>query len=264
MRRRKRTHGNVGASQNRKIVMITGATGGIGMALAKEFIRCGYRLILVASREERLRRLTARLERACPTCVVAVIRQDLSISGAAAKLYGKLREKNIQVDILVNNAGIGLVGEEIHLPLIKERKMIGLNISAVTELTHLFLRDMCQRGEGKILNVASVGAFQPGPYTAAYYATKSYVASFSRALRVEAREHGVQISVLCPGTTRTEFFERAGSSVPMWAMSADRVARAAVRGLEKNKEIIVPGIGNRVLQLLPERIKLRGIAWLKR
>lgn len=250
-------------AQNCKIVLITGAASGIGFALANEFALRGYRLVLTARRKERLQRAAVRLEKRFPGCVAAVISGDLSKSDGALCLYREIKERNITVDVLVNNAGFGLVGEEISLPLTAEREMIGVDVLAVTELTHLFLRDMCRRGAGKILNVASVGAFQPGPYTASYYAAKAYVASYSRAVRVEARKYGVQVSVLCPGTTRTAFFERAGSQTPFWAMPAGKVAAEAIRGLEKNKELIIPGIGNRLLQLLPEQIKLFGVALLK-
>lgn len=250
--------------QNRKTVLITGATSGIGLALAAEFARQGYRLVLAASNQKRLKRAAVWLEKRYPTCVIAVISRDLSRPGAAVGLYRKIKESNITVDILVNNAGFGLVGEEISLPLAAERDMIRVNVAAVTELTHLFLREMSQRETGKILNVASVGAFQPGPYTAAYYATKAYVASYSRAIRREAKENGVQVSVLCPGSTKTAFFRRAGSHTPLWAMSARKVAKKAYRGLEKNREFIIPGIGNRMLLFVPEWFRLYGIAFLKR
>lgn len=252
------------AGQNGKTVLVTGATSGIGLAMAREFAGRGCHLVLSASRERPLRKVAARLEREFPFSVIAVICQNLAEDGGGIGLYEKVSDRNITVDVLVNNAGFGLVGEEISLSLAKERDMIGVNIAAVTELTHLFLRDMCQRGEGKILNVASVGAFQPGPYTGAYYATKAYVANYSQALRVEAKKYGVQVSVLCPGTTRTAFFDKAGSAVPIWAMSARKVAKAAFRGLEKNREMIVPGAGNKLLRLLPQRVKLQGVAMLKR
>lgn len=250
--------------ESKKTVLITGATSGIGLALAKEFAVRGYRLVLVASRKEQLKRVAVRLERHFSACVIAVVCQDLSKCEGGINLYNQVKAKNITVDVLVNNAGFGLVGEEISLSLAREREMIGVNVYAVTELTHLFLQDMCRRRVGKILNVASVGAFQPGPYTAAYYATKAYVANYSRALRVEAKKYGVQVSVLCPGTTRTAFFEKTGSATPIWAMSAKKVAKAAYCGLEKNWGMIIPSVGNRLLLLLPERIKLQGIALLKR
>lgn len=264
MQRMKSGNGKWHSIQDRKTVLITGATSGIGLALAKEFAREGCRLVLAASRENRLKMVAAKLEREFPTSVIGAICQDLSEDGGGIGLYGKVKARNISVDVLVNNAGFGLAGEEISLSLGREREMIGVNISAVTELTHLFLRDMCRRGGGKILNVASVGAFQPGPYTAAYYATKAYVANYSRALRVEAKKYGVQVCVLCPGTTRTAFFEKTGSEIPVWAMSARKVAKAAFRGLERNQEVIIPGAGNRLLQLLPQRVRQMGVAFLKR
>lgn len=265
MKRTKADNGgnNYRTAQNRKTVLITGATSGIGLALAQEFARQGYRLVLTASRKERLKRVAFRLGKRFPTCVIAAISQDLAKTGGAIKLYRQIKKRNLTVDVLVNNAGFGLVGEEVFLPLSREREMLGVNITALTELTHLFLGEMCKQGGGKILNVASVGAFQPGPYTAAYYATKAYVAQYSRALRVEAKKYGVHVSVLCPGSTKTDFFRRVGSAAPIWAMSPQKVARAAFRGLEMNREIIIPGVGNRLLQLLPERVKVLGTAFLK-
>ena len=262
--RNRKDHGGREIRQNRKTVLITGATSGIGLALAKEFARQGYRLVLAASKRERLKRVAFQLEKSFPTCVIAVMEEDLSKSIGGIMLYAQVRKKNITVDILVNNAGFGMVGEEVSLPLAREREMIGVNILAVTELTHLFLQDMCCRGEGKILNVASVGAFQPGPYTASYYATKAYVASYSRALRAEAAKKGVQVCVLCPGTTKTSFFEKTGSAVPFWAMSPKKVARSAFRGLEKNQEVIIPGVPNRLMRWLPESWKMWWIARVKR
>lgn len=250
--------------EDRRTVLITGTTSGIGLALGKKFAQMGYRLVLTASDQERLQKVAENLERYFPTCVAAVIPQDLGKSGAGISLYKEVKARNISVDILVNNAGFGLAGEEISLSLEQEMEMLRVNIAAVTELTHLFLRDMCQRKSGKILNVASVGAFQPGPYTAAYYATKAYVANYSRGLRVEAKKYGVQVSVLCPGTTRTAFFQKTGSKTPVWAMSARKVAEAAYQGLMNQKEVIIPGVGNRLLQLLPERVKLCGVAFLKK
>lgn len=262
-KKRKKTGKRI-SMEDRKTVLITGSTSGIGLALAGKYARNGYRLVLTGSKRERLQVAASRLEKTFPTCVAAVICQDLREMGAAEKLYEQVTKRNITVDVLINNAGFGLVGEEISLPLEREREMLCVNITAVTELTHLFMRDMCERKAGKILNVASVGAFQPGPYTAAYYATKAYVASYSRGLRVEGKKYGVQVSVLCPGTTRTAFFQKTGSHTPVWAMSANKVADIAYQGLQKNKEIIIPGLGNQLLQLLPERVRLWGIAWLKR
>lgn len=249
---------------NKKTVLITGGTSGIGFALAKKFVREGCMVILVASRGERLSRAKRMLERIKQDASVEMICQDLSVDEAAGQVYQAVARKHLSVDILVNNAGFGMAGEAVANDMFREQKMLRLNIQTVTQLCELYLGEMYQRGSGKILNVASVGAFMPGPYTASYYASKAYVASYSRAIRYEAAGKGVQVCTLYPGTTRTEFFGRAGSKTPFWAMSPDRVAKIAYQGLMKNKEVIIPGVVNRLLRLVPVKIKLLGVAVLKK
>ena len=250
----------------RKVVLITGATSGIGFALAKCFRKEGYFLILTSSSRERLQQAAIELRKSIPGRKegIAVICQDLSLPDAAEQLYARLKKKGIKVDILVNNAGIGMLGEAAENNLEKLHQMIQVNIKALTQLCTLFLHEMYREGSGKILNVASVGAFQPGPYTASYYASKAYVARYSRAIRHEAAGKGVQVCTLYPGTTRTDFFRRAGGETPFWAMPADKVARIAFAGLMKNREIIVPGMFNRLLLLVPVKIKLKAVAGIKR
>lgn len=247
-----------------KTVLITGSTSGIGFALAKKFVSEGYQVILVASRQQRLEKAKKMLERINPKSRIETICQDLSVSGAAEKVYCEVVCKKLSVDILVNNAGFGLVGEAVENDILKEEAMLRINMQTVTQLCEIFLRDMYRKRCGKILNVASVGAFMPGPYTASYYASKAYVASYSRGIRYEAAGKGVQVCTLYPGTTRTEFFDKAGSKTPFWAMSPDRVAQIAYEGLSKNKEMIIPGITNRLLRLMPVKLKLFGVAILKK
>lgn len=252
--------------KKRKTVLITGATSGIGFALAKRFRKEGYDLVLVSSSEERLVQTEEKLLRSISQKKnrITVICQDLSMMDAVWKINQQLKKKKISIDILVNNAGVGLIGEAVINDTEKLNHMIQVNIQAVTQLCTVFLREMYQKGSGKILNVASVGAFQPGPYTAAYYASKAYVASYSRAIRCEAARRGIQICTLYPGTTRTDFFRKAGKETPFWAMSPDRVAHIAYIGLMKNQENIVPGIFNRFLRLIPVKIKSKAVAVLKR
>lgn len=245
-------------------VLITGGTSGIGLALAKQFVRNGYHLVLVASDKGRLAKAKILLKRINPDSRIMLVCQDLSVEGAAYRVYQKVQQANVSVDILVNNAGFGLVGEAVNHDVGQEEAMLRLNIQTVTQLCELFLKEMYQKGKGKLLNVASVGAFMPGPYTAAYYASKAYVASYSRAIRYEAAKKGVQVCTLYPGTTRTAFFNRAGSGTPFWAMSPDRVAQTAYEGLQKNKEMIIPGVLNRLLCFVPVRWKLAGVALIKR
>ena len=250
--------------KRKKMVLITGGTSGIGLALAKRFAKKGYGIVLTASRKEHLIQAKALLKRINPKCRIELICQDLSVNGAAEQVYRKTVQNNLVIDILVNNAGIGLVGEAAMNERKKEEEMLRINIQALTQLCGCFLKDMYQRGHGKVLNVASVGAFMPGPYTAAYYASKAYVASYSHAIRYEAAGKGVQVCTLYPGTTRTQFFKRAGSATPFWAMSSDRVAKAAYKGLMKNKEMIVPGLINRCIRLIPVKWKLLGVAQIKK
>ena len=180
--------------KKRKTVLITGATSGIGFALAKCFGKEGYDLILVSSSKERLYQTEVKLLQFMQGGKngIVTICQDLSMPDAAQKINQQLKKKKVSVDILVNNAGVGLIGEAVTNDAEKLNQMLQVNIQAVTQLCTVFLREMYQKGGGKILNVASVGAFQPGPYTAAYYASKAYVASYSRAIRSE--EQPIRIS----------------------------------------------------------------------
>lgn len=248
----------------KKTVLITGATGGIGFALAKKFAQEGYQLILVSSCQKHLTDAQTKLLPFIRQKPIYTICQDLSRKNAAKDLYQKTIRHNISIDILVNNAGFGIVGEAIAADPQKEEAMLWLQIQTTTRLCELFLKDMYQKGNGKILNVSSVGAFQPGPYTAAYYAAKAYIASYSRAIRFEAASKGISVCTLYPGTTRTDFFKKAGTKTPFWAMSPDKVADIAYRGLMKNKEIIIPGTLNRAMRLLPSSLKARGVALLKK
>lgn len=142
--------------------------------------------------------------------------------------------------------------------------MIQLNVTTPVCLCKLFLRDMYENGRGKILNVASTGAFQPGPYTSTYFASKSFLYSYSRAIRQEAAARGVIVSTLCPGTTRTKFFEKAGQKTPIWAMSAEKTAKIAVDGLMRNRGIIVPGVINNILRIVPSGVKMYFVEMLKK
>lgn len=245
-----------------KYILITGGTSGIGYALAEKFAREGYSLVIAASNKERLEQTKAVLEKKYGI-PVHIYQQNLAEIGAAEALYNKVKQDNIEIEILVNNAGYGQIGAAQEVDSQKEQGLMILNMITLTELCRLFLKDMCQRREGKILNVSSTGAFQPGPYTAAYYASKSYVLSYSRAIRQEAKKMGVQVCTLCPGTTDTDFFKRAGKETPGGAMSPERTAKCAYRGLMKNKDVIVPGILNKLLRLVPVKIKIYFVAQIK-
>lgn len=244
-------------------VLITGGTSGIGYALAEKFAKEKYGIIIAASNQERLEQTKEKLQKRYGVPVY-IYQQNLAEIGSAEALYEKIKQDNIEIDILVNNAGYGQIGAAEEIDLKEEQGLMILNMISLTELCKLFLKDMYRNRKGKILNVASTGAFQPGPYTAAYYASKSYVLSYSRAIRVEAREKGVQVCTLCPGTTDTEFFHKAGRKTPKGAMAPEKTAEYAYHKFIKNKEIIVPGILNRLVRIVPVKIKIFFVSLLKK
>ena len=240
-------------------VLITGGTSGIGFELARCFARGNYGVIIVSSNKERLSVAKNNLENDYKVPIL-IFEQDLSKVGAASELYNKIRTSGINVDVLVNNAGYGLVGPTETIDLQEDENLMMLNVVSLVELSKLFLSDMYKSGSGKILNVASIGAFQPGPYTATYCASKAFVLSYSRAIRYEVKKSGVQICVLCPGETRTNFFSREGLQTPRNAMSAEDVAQYAYKRLIANKEISISGIYNRITKVLPVKLKMAHIA----
>lgn len=244
-------------------VLITGGTSGIGYALAEKFAKEQYHIVIAASNEQRLKETKEKLQKKY-SVPVEIYQQDLADIGGAEELYHKIKRDNIEIDILVNNAGYGLIGSTEEADIQKDRGLMILNMISLTELCKLFLQDMYKRKRGKILNIASTGAFQPGPYTATYYASKSYVLSYSRAIRQEAKKKGVQICTLCPGTTDTEFFHKTGRETPKGAMSPERTAEYAYRKLMRNKEVAVPGILNQFLRIVPVKIKIFFVALIKK
>jgi len=242
--------------------LITGASSGIGLELAKLFARDGYELVLVARRVERLeelgRELTQRHGVRCHTISV-----DLADPDAAAEIVRRLESAGLAVDVLVNNAGFGVLGPLATTEPETARRMIHVNIEALTQLTRLLLPGMLARRRGRILNVASTAGFAPGPLMAVYYATKAYVISFSEALAEELRGTGVTVTVLCPGPTRTEFQEVAHMETALLfrlpgVMDAPAVARAGYAGLMRGKRMVVPGLINRALPLVI-RLSPRGL-----
>lgn len=252
-----------------KYALITGGTSGIGFAMAGEFLERGYGVIIASSSRKNLaiakRKLEVKKSKIVKnTRYIITIEQDLSVPDGAQKLYHKAKSIGVDIEILVNNAGFGLMGGTESIRIKDDKRMIQLNVTAVVCLCKLFLRDMYESGRGKILNVASTGAFQPGPYTSTYFAGKSFVYSYSRAIRQEAAKRGVVVSTLCPGTTRTKFFEKAGQKTPIWAMSAEKTAKIAVDGLMKNKGVIVPGVINNILRIVPSGVKMYFVEMLKK
>ena len=237
--------------------LITGASMGIGMDMARELASEVKHLVLVARSEDALQGLANELN-ASHGVQTTVIALDLARPGAAEELYNRTRD--LSVDVLVNNAGFGLKGEFLALPLVDQQRMMQLNMTTLTELCHLFGNDMVQRGRGRILNVASVAAFQAGPKMAIYCATKAFVLSLSEALDVELAAHGVRVTALCPGAVDTHFHTVAKNDSKLLlstAMKPAPVARAGVEGLLKGKRVVIPGWLNGVTvfstRLMPRR-----------
>lgn len=231
-----------------KTVLITGATSGIGLELARCFARDKYRLVIAARTVSDLDKAAAELRQLSGQEVITIV-SDLSQQDAARTLYEAVKQKNIQVDVLVNNAGYAEHGLFKDVSLDKEMGLIRLNLVSLTVLAKLFLDDMLRQGAGKILNVASTAAFQPGPLMSVYYATKAYVLSLTEALANELEGTGVTITALCPGPTKTNFQNKIGIKLPMFSgsMSAQTVAEVGYRGLMNGKTIVIPGWKNKLL-----------------
>lgn len=228
---------------SRKAAVITGASSGIGVDLARLFARDGYHVVLVARSEEKLRSLAAELG---GDYIVA----DLSRPDAPQAVFDKLR--GVEVEALVNNAGYGVIGPFAETNVTKELEMIQVNVVALTHLTKLFLPQMVQRRRGAILNVASTAAFQPGPLMAVYYASKAYVLSFSEAIADELRDSGVRVTALCPGPTATGFAAAADmESARLFNMtrpaSSASVAKVGYDALRSGKRVVIPGLRNKLL-----------------
>lgn len=241
---------------DKKTAVITGASSGIGMELAQLFAERGYDLILVARRVEQLQKLANDLDKLYGF-KTHVIRMDLAQPFAGETLWKEISAITPDIDVLVNNAGVGDSSDfATEDPEIVER-MIHLNISSLTSLTRHVLPSMLAKKRGKILNVASLAGFQPGcPGMAVYYATKSYVLSFSRAIRRELQGTGVSVTALCPGATRTEFEATANAQntrLFRWTkpMDARTVAHAGYEGMLRGKAVVVPGLMNKLMALSP-------------
>jgi len=248
-----------------KWALITGASSGIGYELSIVFAREGYNLILVSRNEEALQKLANQLHTEHEV-LAKVIAKDLAASNSPQEIYSQLQKESIAVNVLVNCAGLGLAGKFSETDLNTELRMIQVNIMALTELTKLFLRDMVRRREGRILNVASTAAFQPGPLMAVYYATKAYVLSFSEAIFEELQGSGVIVTALCPGPTRTDFQNRAGLAESKLfnakrLLRTDEPVEVAERGFEgmmHGEAIVIPGFRNKLLasavRILPRKL----------
>ena len=250
-------------------VLITGASSGIGLELARCFAAEGCRLILLARNAGALETLAAEL-RQRPGVEVRVLVADLAVPETPGRVFNALQAEGTPVDVLVNNAGFGAHGKFAELPLERQLDMVQVNVAALVQLTGLFLPGMIERRRGGVMNIASTAAFQSGPRMAVYYATKAFVLSFSEALSVETAGQGVTITAVCPGPTRTNFgraanYQSARHPVRA-AMTARAVAEHGHRAFRGGRWVVISGLQNRLLtvfvRLLPRFVVRRAVDWL--
>ena len=232
---------------DRKTALITGASSGIGLELARIFARENHNLVLVARSADKLRQLASELEKAHGTRSL-ILAVDLTEPGASAYVLDQTTRADVVVDVLVNNAGFGQYGRFAESDLEECLRQIQLNVTTLTHLSRLYLPGMIERKNGRILNVASTAAFQPGPLMAVYFATKAYVLHFSEAIANELQGTGVTVSCLCPGATTTEFHKRANATsmrlLKMGSMDARTVAEDGYRALMTGKAVVISGFRN--------------------
>jgi short-subunit dehydrogenase len=230
-------------------VLVTGASSGIGLELAKVFAENGSHLVLTARREEKLEQLAEQIRRDCGVEVL-VLAADLSDPASPSAILEEVRKREMVVDVVVNNAGFGVIGPFCEQPLQRQLDVLQVNLVALTHLTRLFLPAMVERGRGGILNVASTAAFQPGPGMAVYFATKAYVLSLTEALAEELLGTGVTASCLAPGPTATEFESQAEMDgvilFRLGTMTARNVAKSGYKGFRRGKVVVVPRVTNKL------------------
>jgi short-subunit dehydrogenase len=244
----------------RPVTLVTGASAGIGAALAHEFAANGHEVVLIARREQALNALAdAIAAKGSPR--PTVLRADVGRIDAAHDIGEALARLGLEPEIIVNNAGFGLVGRADALDRAQQLAMIDVNVRALTALSLAFINSL-ERRKGGILNVASIAGFLPGPGMAVYYASKAFVISFSEALYQELKSRGVRVTVLCPGPVPTEFQARAGmpsDAFPrLLTRSPERVARDGYRALKEGRRIVIPGFANKVATVLT-RIAPHGV-----
>ncbi len=254
-------------SELKPVTVITGASAGIGVALARVFARHGHALALVARRRDRLEALADEIAKSASKSGAPrplVIPADLTQPDLARRLGDALTAAGAEPQYIVNNAGFGLVGHAVHHDRAEQLAMIDLNARVLTELSLAFV-DSLARHKGGILNVGSMAGYLPGPGMAVYYASKAYVLSFTEALHSELKGRGIKVAVLCPGPVPTEFAERAGIKGGLapgfMTKSAEYVAEAGYRGLMGGHRTIVPGTVNRVITVMVRLIPRRLVLW---
>ncbi len=233
----------------RPLALVTGASSGIGVAFARLLARHGYDLIVTARRESEIQALADELMSSSDAKVTS-IGHDLAPPGAAAGLVNTITQLGLMPDLVINNAGFGLMGPAAELDFTAQQEIVGVNVSALTDLSLHYAKAMAERGAGGVINISSVAGTLPGPNMATYYASKAYILSFTEALAVEMKPKGVAVTVVLPGVTKTEFHARAGMehSQLMKAsrpMRADAVAQMAFDGFKKRRRVVVTGLFNK-------------------
>jgi len=226
-----------------KTILITGASSGIGLEFANQLNEFGAKLIITARNENKLNELAENYQGA------TVIPGDLSDKTFPSQLYNEIQSKGLDVDILINNAGFGSIGKLLKSDLETYESMVQVNITALTQLSHLFITDMAAKGKGGIINVASVAAFQPVPYMNVYSATKAYVKSFSLALHEEYSKKGIVVTAVCPGYTKTNFQNAAkmSSDAVGIKMLPEDVVRQSLIAHKKGKNLVINGVINKIM-----------------
>ncbi|MBL4819706.1 MAG: SDR family oxidoreductase [Gammaproteobacteria bacterium] len=237
-------------------VLITGASWGFGYELAKKFAEDGYNLVLVARSEDRLNEIATDFKSKYGIKIFVLVK-DLFSPSAPDEIHQQMLDNTIQIDILVNNAGVGTYGQFSEIETQKDLNLVQLNVVVVTHMTKLFLKDMIARKQGKILNVASMAAYLPGPYMATYFASKSYVKSFTESVNEEVKGSGVSLMALCPGVAATKFQETAenknaliGGAKGTKFMSAEEVIEGAYADFKKGKSLSTPGASTKVMSYI--------------
>lgn len=236
-------------------VLITGGSEGIGFEFAKYYASQDDEIILVARNQMKLLDAKNELENLYHK-KVQIISCDLSEKGSAYKLFKNVESEN--VDILINNAGCGYTERSWKIDIDKEEDMVVVNDISLMSLTKLFINQMKKRHEGIVINISSTGSFQPGPYIAGYYASKSFVTSYTLAIREEIKSYGIRVYCVCPGPVYTGFYDKGGARNPRYALTAEKVVKYTVKHM-KGKCLIIPGFTNRIVRIIPMKIRMKFI-----
>ncbi len=229
--------------------LVTGASSGLGLEFANQLAERGHNLILTARRKDRLDALKAELEKTHGIDAPVIV-CDLASPNAAKKLHDRIKAKKLTVDIVVNNAGFGVFGNYAEIEWQRENTMLQVDIVALAQLTKLFTQDMLARGQGHVLLISSIGAYQATPYYASYAAAKAFVLMFGEAIGYELRRNGVKVTVLSPGVTATEFLAVSGQRPTLYQrlfmMDAPKVVRIGLNAMFRGKPSVIPGLGNKI------------------